>query len=274
MTDRTGTRRGRSSGLGATRGQAPSSGDDRDASMGRAHDLRDLAPVTMLPPGLCAWEEWERRAQHREACIAAVKRSGDYGAVAQHFARPVTPDPRQPEVSKRAWEKSVRQWRMDLKALAADGLAAAGSGGAAGSDEPLRVPWPSEPMYVDLPVSTDDVAFVPVLDEPLRVPWPSERRRSRSPCGANEECNEEVWQRRSAHRAAGVAAVKRSADYISATADPRVPRPKTPDPTDRKLSKRAWERGVQQWRMDLKGVVANLPTASGAVIVIDDGPDL
>ena len=87
--------------------------------------------MTMLPPGLCAWEEWERRAQHREACIAAVKRSGDYGAVAQHFARPVTPDPRQPEVSKRAWEKSVRQWRMDLKALAADGLAAAGSAGAA-----------------------------------------------------------------------------------------------------------------------------------------------
>ena len=83
-----------------------------------------------------------------------------------------------------------------------------------------------------------------------------------------------MWQRRSAHRAAGVAAVKRSADYISATADPRVPRPKTPDPTDRKLSKRAWERGVQQWRMDLKSVVANLPTASGAVIVIDDGPDL
>ena len=43
----------------------------------------------------------------------------------------VTLDPRQPEVSKRAWEKSVRQWRIDLKALAADGLAAAGSAGAA-----------------------------------------------------------------------------------------------------------------------------------------------
>ena len=191
MTDRTGTRRGRSSGLGATRGQAPSSGDDRDASMGRAHDLRDLAPVTMLPPGLCAWEDWERRAQHREACIAAVKRSGDYGAVAQHFARPVTPDPRQPEVSKRAWEKSVRQWRMDLKALAADGLAAAGSGGAAGSDEPIRVLWPSEPMYIDLPVIADvipdDFAFSQnvvqqfLRQEPLHVPWPSEQRaRARS----------------------------------------------------------------------------------------------
>ena len=233
----------------------------------------------MLPPGLYAWEEecelWERRAQHREACIAAVKRSGDYGAVARHYARPATPDPRQAEVSKRAWEKSVRQWRMDLKALAAGGLGAAG---AAGDDEPLRVPC-TQPMYVDLPVSADGVAFVPAPDEPLRVPWPSERerRRSRSPVGANdEECNEEVWQRRSAHRAAGVAAVKRSADYISATADPNVPRPKTPDSTDRKLSKRAWERGVQQWRMDLKGVVASLPptAAIGSSIVIVDGPGL
>ena len=78
----------------------------------------------MVPPGLD--EEiasWGRHYQHREACIAAVKRSGDYIAVAQHFARPVTPDPRQPEVSKRAWEKSARQWRMDMKALVADGLA-------------------------------------------------------------------------------------------------------------------------------------------------------
>lgn len=250
----------------------PGAGHDHDDSMGRAHDVHGLAPLTMLPPGLCAWDEWERRAQHREACIAAVKRSGDYVTVAQHFARPSTPNPRQAEVSKRAWEKGVRQWRMDLKALAGGGLAAAGSAGAAGVGDPLRVPC-REPMYVDLPsVPLDDVAFIPVEDEPLRVPWPSERererRRSRSPCGANEECNEEVWQRRSAHRAAGVAAVKRSADYISATADPHVPRPNTPDPTDRKLSKRAWERGVQQWRMDLKAVVGLLPT------IMVDGPDL
>ena len=145
--------------------------------------------MTTLPPGLRAWEERECRAQHREACIAAVKRSGDYiAAVAQHLTRPVTPDPRQPEVSKRAWEKSVRQWRLDLKALVADGLAGR-------VDEPLRVPWPSElsqPLYVPLPASLDEAAFVSVLDEPLHAPWPSERvrRRSRSPHGANEECNE------------------------------------------------------------------------------------
>ena len=169
---------------------APRGYDHDDASMGRAHDVRSLAPVTMLPPGLCAWEEWVRRGQHRVACIEAVKRSADYiAAVAQDRARPETPDPWQPEVSKRAWEKSVRQWRMDMKALVADGLA------GRVDDEPLRVPWPSElsqPLYVPLPASLDEAAFVSVLDEPLHAPWPSERvrRRSRSPHGANEECNE------------------------------------------------------------------------------------
>ena len=229
--------------------------------------------IAMFPPRLeDEYELSERRAQHREACIAAVKRSGDYGAVTRHFARPATPDPRQADVSKRAWEKSVRQWRMDLKALASGGLASAG---AAWADGPLRVPS-VPPMYVDLPVSADGVPFAPAPNEPLRVPCPPERerrRRSRSPCGADEECDEEVWQRRSAHRLAGIAAVKRSADYISATADRGVRRPRTPDATDRKLSKRAWERAVQQWRKALKEVVQNLRTASvAAIVIVDDVP--
>ena len=199
--------------------------------------------ISMFHPRLeDEYELSERRAQHREASIAAVKRSGDHSAV-------------------NAWEKSVRQWRMDLKALASGGLASAG---AVWADGPLRV-LSVPPMYVDLPVAADGVAFAPAPNEPLRVPWPPERerRRSRSPCGANEECNEEVWQRRMAHRLAGVAAIKRSADYIMATAHAHVPRPRTPDATDRKLSKRAWERWVQQWRMDLKGVAQNLPIPVG-----------
>ena len=117
--------------------------------------------------------------------------------MAQHFARPVTTDPRQPELSKRAWERSVRQWRMDLKAFVADDLAAAGFAGVGRVDESLRVPWrsePGQPMYVAVQVSLDEVAFISVLDEPLYVSWPSERawRRSRSPVGTNDECNEEV----------------------------------------------------------------------------------
>ena len=78
--------------------------------------------------------------------------------------------------------------------------------------------------------------------------------RSRTPGHAKEECNEQAWQRRSVHRVAGVKAVKRSADYITAMANSETSRPNTPDPMDRKVSKRVWERGVQQWRMDLKSV--------------------
>ena len=229
------------------------------AGLGIAMSLREMREMRDAEPRNLSRE---RRAQHREACIAAVKHSGDYGAVARHVARPATPDPRQADVSKRAWEKIVRQWRMDLKAFAAGGLYAAG---AAWADGPLRAPN-TPPMYVDLPVWADGVAFVRApAAEALRVPWPPERERrmSRSPRGANEECNEEVWQRRMMHRLAGVAAVKRSNDYIMATDHAHVPRPRTPDATDRKLSKRAWERWVQQWRMDLKGVAQNLPIPVG-----------
>ena len=230
----------------------------------------------MWPPGLQEYcevvdqERQERRALHREACIAAVKRSNDYEAVARHFARPTTPDPRQAHVSKRAWQKRMRQWRMDLKEFAARGLAA---GGAASADGPLRAP-DTPPMYVALTVWADGVAFALAPDEPASVAWPPERerRRSRSPCGANEQCTEEVWQRRSAHRAAGVGAVKRSADYIRATADPLVPRPKTPDPTDRKLSKRTWERNVQQWRMDLKALGGQPVDGEQGAAAVGDQP--
>ena len=81
-------------------------------------------------------------------------------------------------MSRRAFEKIVRKWKVDLKAFAASGL------DARAHDEPLRVPL-TLPMYVDLPVSADDgVVYAPATEEPLRVP---ERRTSRSPVGANED---------------------------------------------------------------------------------------
>ena len=196
----------------------------------------------MLPQGMGAWDESERRAQHGETCVAGM-----------------------------------RQWQI------ADGLS--------GAWWQLTVPEPSAPMYVSLPV--DEVAHIAMLDETMhfpafvpsgdddpvhipafspaldeeypRVSWPPAEREqrgdSRSPVGPNEDCTEEERQRRSAKRVAGVAAVKRSTDYyVVAIANPSVPRPSTPDPTDKKVSKRSWERSMQEWRWDLKGVVANLPT--------------
>ena len=214
----------------------------------------------MLPG--CSLEDPERRAQHREACIEAVKRSPLYGGVqfaeqSQHYARPLTPDPRQPEVSKRAWERLVREWRMQLKALI-----------AAAQDEPMyvRLPVPEdvqdEPMYVRMRMQAMYVRMSPsrsaAEEEPEPVRQRPRQRRGRS-CAAEEEpepvqCTEEDWARRSAHRAAGVAAVKRSQDY-RLVRGAKVWRPKTPDSTDRALNKRVWERGIQYWRNVLKELV-------------------
>ena len=73
----------------------------------------------------------------------------------------------------------------------------------------------------------------------------------------SEEDSEEVWRNRSSHRQNGVDAIKRSATYIIAEAS-QIQRPKSPDAQDRALSKRVWERTVQQWRRDLLGLVKSL----------------
>ena len=217
----------------------------------------------MLLLGPCAWEEWrlrEHRCQHREAIIAVVKRSPDYVAVATRGgARPPTPDPRNEEISKRSFEKLVKQWRTDLKeeALAAGGLAVVHPPGVfvVGVDLPVREGGGIQPRYVDPPAWGEGMrAVAPPPGQPLRVPF-------ELPRGANEVCNEETWERRMGHRAAGVAAVKRSKQYVIVTENPNTARPRTPDPTDRKLSKRAWERRMQQWRMDLDDVVRELQAA-------------
>ena len=58
------------------------------------------------------------------------------------------------------------------------------------------------------------------------------------------------------HRAAGVAYVKRSADYraVLAHGPSSVARPQTPDPAVHG-GKRAWERSMQDWRKALTELV-------------------
>ena len=85
-------------------------------------------------------------------------------------------------------------------------------------------------------------------------------------CQPNEESNvtgdaseEEVWQTRTSHRLEGVAAVKRSLEYrellVAERVHGSVVRPKTPDPYDRSVVKRKWERGMQIWRKHLTEAV-------------------
>ena len=229
----------------------------RSCSEGVTSDTSVIGPVVSpLAPLPNSEEQLESRVQHREQCIRTVKASALYrGWTGDHDDRPVTPDPRrQPEeVSKRAWERKVREWRRALKAGSAH--------------EPMHEQM-HEPMYIDIdlpaPFGFAPVA-VPKNAGPLHVEWSRGRQRSRSPCGATQgsgqgsgEVSEATWARRLRKRTEGVEAIKRSEDYLQVTADPSHPRPKTPDPHDRKVSKRSWERSVQVWRFDLKAVAAKL----------------
>ena len=123
------------------------------------------------------------------------------------------------------------------------------------SKKPLHVDLPGvsrrtvnshcEPMYVRLPMA--HVAPYDGWAEPLTVQ-------------ITEDVNvdDTEWARRLAHRTEGTRAVKRTKDYTAAWTA-QVPRPRTPDPTRRDLSKRAWERAMQEWRHGLKGVVSQMP---------------
>ena len=99
-----------------------------------------------------ARDEW-KTGVHREACISAVKRQDDYQAVKRHSVRPMTPDPWS-SVSKRNFEKEVRQWRLGNKAL--------------------RAALYVEPMYID--VTFDAVDF-----DGGDFPWPSDLPSARCP---------------------------------------------------------------------------------------------
>ena len=219
-----------------------------------------------FPDGGVVVDDVPRRAvdstvSKRQGSIETFKAGHCYQSLRHRSDRPVTPDPWTGE-PKRRWEKRMREFRMwFFTALSAEGdqavlsqgdaRAGEGSGGDSGAQQPRRVSGLTEPMYVEVAASTYDIRFAPVMGEPAVVPWRSERRRSRSPPGANEVCDEEVWERRTAHRLAGVGAIKRSAHYLIVTEDTGNARPKTPDPGDRTVSKRSWERGVQQWRANL-----------------------
>ena len=69
--------------------------------------------------------------------------------------------------------------------------------------------------------------------------------------------DENDWQRRLSHRLAGVRSVKTSSDYAACCA-----RPPTPDPYDRTVTKRRWERSIQEFRQALRGEVLRQSAAS------------
>jgi hypothetical protein len=66
------------------------------------------------------------------------------------------------------------------------------------------------------------------------------------------------WQRQTLTRIAGIASIKTKTDYLLfravydvSDARHKDDEPKTPDPHDRNVSKRSWEKSVQQWKVGL-----------------------
>jgi len=74
----------------------------------------------------------------------------------------------------------------------------------------------------------------------------------------------DVVERRIKKRESGVACVRRSQAYVLATVR-NLPRPRTPDPTDMTLSKRAWEKSMQIWRCALRGILNEIYKADRKV---------
>lgn len=77
------------------------------------------------------------------------------------------------------------------------------------------------------------------------------------PVASEGAVDEEDRQRRLAKRGEGVASVKRKPEYqnllnLEARGVVLLDRPRTPDPTDENLSKRAWEASMQHWREGLR----------------------
>ena len=64
------------------------------------------------------------------------------------------------------------------------------------------------------------------------------------------------WQRREKKRANAIAMFKRSAEYIAAKQATNTDDAGTPDPRDRGLSKRGWEKAIALWRNAIRAKAA------------------
>lgn len=110
---------------------------------------------------------------------------------------------------------------------------------------------------------------IEAIADPAPPPPPSRQARGRHPLQGEPatpsrrggrpppQASEEDWQRRTEKRQAIIAGVKASEEYFAYTAG-GVPAefgeaaPRTPEATDRGISKRQWEDHVRQWRAALR----------------------
>ena len=62
-------------------------------------------------------EEWAKRLRKRLLILQAIKRTSEYQTPWQvnEIPVPVTPNARERQCSKRQWEQSVQDWRVQLR---------------------------------------------------------------------------------------------------------------------------------------------------------------
>ena len=83
-------------------------------------------------------------------------------------------------------------------------------------------------------------------------------------CDAVDNGDDAVWAVRFASRLRGVAVVQSSDDYVNiraacaAGAIAWTMLPQAPDPADRSVGKRLWEKSLKRWRHQLKDMAASV----------------
>lgn len=110
---------------------------------------------------------------------------------------------------------------------------------------------------------------IEAIADPASPPPPSRQAKGRHPlqgepatpsrrgCRPPPQASEEDWQRRTEKRQAIIAGVKASEEYFAygargVPAELGEAAPRTPEATDRGISKRQWEDHVRQWRAALR----------------------
>ena len=119
---------------------------------------------------------------------------------------------------------------------------------------PLSVPTP----WIVAETNNDSIAYTSKKQRSSTYPestCTSLLGASASPPVGMPSASEEDWERRTAHRQAGVTHIKSTIDYQRSLAFSN--RPATPDPRDRRVSKRKWETSVQAWGAKLRELPLN-----------------
>ena len=210
------------------------------------------------------WTDWRAAVEWQQQWYEEALLKW-YAAHAKYAA----PQRGQPSAANRNYSLEAdfvwRKWyigrghEISREAGSASHHAKAKSAPAAESNASPSQPWVPKAKAASVPaVKAPPSPKAKATSSPKAKAKSSPNVTAASPPTPTQHSQPDVWQRRCRHRLAGVAAVKRSSEYINVLmneAEHSLARPSSPDPHDESLSKRQWERGMQAWRTQLADLV-------------------